>query len=244
MLVLETKFWEFESPLGHQFLNTTMNNRCIVMQYPPMAGGKFVAHCLSMSPHVIPLGEYQLVKKFVYSDCVQSRLQYVLSTLPPDKSQLKNWRQFEAKRYTRDWCMPAAAIDSNKFYFFITHLAIDSAVDHVISLTNSSKFRALSALVGKHSYYATNYAFIKEEGWPDYPLTLEDITEYILNKLAENITFPESFQGNMLLNVDSTIFNKKEFLSNIEIFADTIGIIKLDIAAVEQVYDTYMQLHK
>jgi hypothetical protein len=223
-----------------------MNNRCITVQYPPLAGGKFVAHCLSMSSHVIPLGKYELIERFVHDDCVRSRLEYVLSTFPPDTSQLQDWRQFEARRYAKDWNMPAAIINSNKFYFFITHVNLDSSKidDHVISLTNSRKFRAQNTLVGKHTGFHDNYNQIREEGWPDYPLLLEDISDYILNRIVETMEYQESCQGNMLLDVDSTIFNKKDFLYNIETFANTIGIEDLDMAAVNTIYDIYISLHQ
>jgi len=222
-----------------------MNTRRIVIQYPPMSGGKFIAHCLSMSPHVIPIGQYPLIERFVFSECVRSRMEYVLSTFPPDQSQLKNWRRFEAKRYTPDWNIPAAGVDSNKFYFFITHCAINAnEFDHVISLTNSAKFRALSTLIGKHLGWLDFYNQIKCAGWPNYPCFPSDIPDHVLDVVAEKVGFQLDCQGNMLLDVDSTIFNKTDFLCRIETFANKIGIEDLDMTAVEQVYDTYISLHQ
>lgn len=222
-----------------------MNNRRIVIQYSPMSGGKFVAHCLSMSPHVIPLGKYELIEKFVHNDCVRSRLEYVLSTFPPTQSQLIDWRQFEAKRYTQDWNMPDAVNHSNKFYFYIAHGAISSnEFAHVISLTNSRKFRTLNLLVGKHPGWAGHYNQIKRDDWPDYPCLPGNIPDYVLDLVAEHTEFPLDCQGNMLLDVDSTIFNKKDFLSDIKTFANTIGIEDLDMAAVNKIYDIYISLHQ
>ena len=198
-----------------------------------------------MSPHVIPLGTYELIERFLYDDSVDTRLQYVLSTFPPDKSRLPDWRQFEARRYTRDWCMPAAAIDTNKFYFFITHVWLDSRdFDHVISLTNCQKFRALNTLVGKHPGFDDNYKQLKQVHWPDYPVVPGHIPDHMLDMISMSLEFQSECQGNMLLDVDSTMFNKTEFLGCIENFANKIGIEDLDLAAVEQVYDVYIQLHQ
>lgn len=170
-----------------------MHNKFIIMSYPRFAGGKFISNVLSLSKHCCPQDRTMAEHLIAYPDDYSYRLNGVLKSLPPNKSDMIRWIQdyefteknlygtciFNKWQQGQDW-KPDALIDevsASGMYMFLTAHGGDMSVrallnvwpdSLIVKLINHVKFGTISQKLKSNDnvpidHYAGNYCRSKYE---------------------------------------------------------------------------------
>jgi hypothetical protein len=219
------------------------NPNCIVVNFPPYAGGKFIINCLSLSKYTHPQSAIGYL--IDHPDDYDYRFNLVMKTLPP-VTEMSNWRCFELGNSKKqdlvwgDWAHNGkfaiesepgfGQLDTSELKFFlVNHSAVEDLLNSwtnatVIALQNYQKFQQLA-------------------------VKLKSTDTELLQNLPPTTGFSyDAFKYNfkndvVLFDIDHCIFDRSVFLSNMEQLYKDLGFDDFDDRLIDQFYCSYMELH-
>lgn len=220
------------------------NGKIIAVNFTPGAGGKFIQNCLGLSKHcVLKKPEWAGWQVFFNFDSTphqkvlfyQQKLQWALSTVPPDKSHFWKWLAYELRddQFYNGLLIPSKP-RTEEFPNYIHLIA-----EQNLWVTYSSHDWAGSQCCERYwpvvKYvnvlgfkFASQWGEVKNQNQPPDPDWA---------KLAQS---PNAFN----FNLDQVIYDKTKFMQHMSELYNYVGYDDFNEAPVTEYWQAYTKVHQ
>jgi len=241
----------------------------VLFQFTRFSGGKFITNCLALSKYCVPQDTTSINYLINYPNDYNFRFQKVLSTLPPNVSEMKKWiSKYEFGENQQKPALPRLSKTSLNFFLGshqpagnIEDLSLWKNANIVIILTNHRKFSEISCKLKGNgesvegvcgNYCVEKYDNLKGNDWPTWkefnkakfnvnniPNLSSDISREISNFYINNQLAATTFG----FDVDECIFEKSKFLNAISELYNKLEYDDFNPYLVGEFWQRYIRLH-
>jgi hypothetical protein len=240
----------------------------IILQFTKFSGGKFISNCLALSKYSVPQSSVAAKYLINYPDDYNYRFQKVLSTLPSNTNDMKNWiNKYEFGDNQQEQALPQLSISNLNFFLTshqptmtLKHLSLWEQAK-VIILINHRKFSEISCKLKSNqetvedvtgNYCIEKYNLLKGECWPAWeefnnakfnPNNIPDLTSNIIEEMCNFYIDYQINVTNFGFDIDNYIFIKSKFLDAISDLYNNLGYDDFNPNLIGKFWEKYIKLH-